>query len=253
MNTESIYSKAAERLSHGLSLAGIEALEAHLSSSARAYVFAGAVRDALISTLNNCDLTPKDFDFGIGGLTRAEFDQLGMHVRGVKNRYGGYKIGKVQGSCFELWRLEETIGVVLNKKKPTINNVLRSFILDVNSVGFDFKQRRILDSGCLLALRRRQIGLVTDTLFHNEENFAARAILLALRLSFSISGILQQFIRNFFDSNAFAYEVCKLPDSWILSWRSQTINKGNLLTMDSASLLQVIHEVSLSHAPSNLV
>lgn len=239
-----LYSEASLRLLENIGIFNSDSLSTLIPSTATAYVFAGAVRDALWSVLHRRKLIPKDYDIGIGGLTESEFINLGLKIKGEPNRYGGYKVRSSIGPTFELWRLECTVGVVLNHEKANVENVLRSFILDVNAIGFDLKNKIMIDNGSLNALKKRQIDLVATPLFHNHSIFAARAILLALRLSFTLSLNLQGFIQEFFDRKAFAYELEKLANTWSRQAISETVTKQDLSNMATLDLLQTVHEVA---------
>src|SRR5690242_16948812 len=108
-SSDEVLRESRKRLLADISRSGIDAISDVLRpSDARAYLFAGAVRDALLSVSENVDLVPKDFDIGIRGLSRANFVHLAARFRGESNRYGGYRIRLLSGACVDLWRIEET-------------------------------------------------------------------------------------------------------------------------------------------------
>src|SRR5205814_1503737 len=85
---------ARDLLLNGLGGSGVTALtEAALLCNARPLLFAGAVRDAILTIEHRrAPSLPRDFDVGLLGLTRETFDGLLRELRAQPNRYGGYRL-----------------------------------------------------------------------------------------------------------------------------------------------------------------
>ena len=129
--SEQLYAKAQKLLRAEIRAAGLDVIIKNLHSGpGRPYVFAGAVRDALLSVIEKKRIVPKDFDIGIDGLTKAQFAKIGSQLKGQPNRYGGYRIRLRSRNVADIWRLEETIGIRLRHRSSSIENVLRSFVLE---------------------------------------------------------------------------------------------------------------------------
>src|SRR6266446_2329478 len=106
--TQQLYAKAQKRLRAEIRTAGLDIILKNLHSGpGRPYVFAGAVRDALLSVVERKRILPKDFDIGIDGLTKTEFNRIVSALKGRPNRYGGYRVRLRSGNVADIWRLEE--------------------------------------------------------------------------------------------------------------------------------------------------
>jgi len=175
-------------------MVGIRALEA------RPFLFAGAVRDALYTTLTGIVTRPRDYDIGISMICRDRFDAFASSLGAKRNRYGGYQFHACDGLNVDLWRIEDTVGVLANACKPTITNVLRTFVVDLNAIAYDPTDNVVFDQGCLEALRRREIGFVRVPLLHDHSNFAGRAVCLQSRFAFQLSRELRHFVAEWYDS-----------------------------------------------------
>jgi tRNA nucleotidyltransferase/poly(A) polymerase len=215
---ECIYSQAAVALCEFISASGASKIFRFASHhSARSFVCAGAVRDCLHSALTGKAAQPRDIDIGIQGLSNKAFACLGRMLRATKNVYGGYTARTAAGVDIDLWRLEDTIGTKEHCRPSTVENVLRSFILDVNAVAFEPATGRFCDLGALQALRRKRIDFVSCALLHSESKFAARAAVLASRLSFHLSGDVSLFVTNRLKEDAVRYELSKSYSAGIVS------------------------------------
>jgi hypothetical protein len=246
MATQHVKAATRKMLLSKIAASGLNSVieDLHQSDRAEAFLCAGAVRDAFLSVLANTHLHPKDFDVGLGGLTKREFQQISSRLGAKPNRYGGIRIALKSGISADLWRLEDTVGIRLNNSSPDIEHVLRSFVLDVNAVAFNLRTQRFVDCGAVSSLKHRTIDLVPDALLHDRATFAARAILLALRFSFQLSRRLQNFTLSHFDAKVFRYELGKLPRAW--SGPGGSTHRKDLISASAPELLTMICQSSRS-------
>jgi hypothetical protein len=171
-----------------------QALSEFFRCGAQIYVVAGSLRDAIAMHYEGeGDTTPRDFDVVIGRLCRREFDAV-LQSFGRRNRHGGYLLPAEGAPNWDVWRLEETIGLRKTGAPCSIENVLRTFNLDCNAVAMDLKTGMVLDGGAIKAVRQRQVDFVYRALRHSEDTFAAKALLLNLRLKYDMSAELSQFV-----------------------------------------------------------
>ena len=199
------------RLWHTKGAVVISRAESH---GAHPMLFAGAVRDAFRACSESATYSPRDFDIGIHGMPRALFDQLLQRLGGQQNRYGGYLLSDQPGeglieTRLDVWRLEETCGLQLLGVPYTVENTLRSFILDLNAVAFDPHSAVFYDLGSQLSLQRKRVDFVDRPLIHSHTSFSARAIVLADRFGFSLTPRLQRFADSHYDEVLTAREYRK--------------------------------------------
>ncbi len=192
-----------------------QALNEFSRCGAEIYVVAGALRDAIVMQYEGEDgKTPRDFDIVIGRLCREEFDAV-LQTFGRRNRHGGYLLSAEGAPNWDVWRLEETIGLRKTGAPCSIENVLRTFNLDCNAVAIDLRTGLILDGGAIEAVRHRRIGFVYRAIRHSEDTFAAKALLLDLRLKCGISAELNRFVTDHLHLPTLAYEARKVFPNFV--------------------------------------
>lgn len=199
-------------------------------------LFAGAVRDALYSALTGMSTVPRDYDVGVAGMSRSGFDVFCRTLGAEPNRYGGYQCYASDRLNIDLWRIEETVGILAHACRPTVCNVLRTFIFDLNAIAYDPTSGAIHDYGCLTALRRRQIGFVRSALLHDHSDFAGRAISLRLRFAFKMSPALRSFVAQWCDSKETERQLAKVAFRYS-SGRSSPDQKTSTADLPGASSL----------------
>jgi hypothetical protein len=171
-------------------------------------VFAGAVRDAILTIETGATFKPRDFDIGIVGMNRAAFRSAFMH-QGAANRHGGFRLER-RGICVDAWRVEDTVGIRALRVPCTVTNILRSFVLSLNAVAFDPQSGRFFDEGCLDAVKSREVRLVERPLLHDEDTFSAKALISEVRFNFTVNPLLRNFTKAFLSRNALAHEAAKM-------------------------------------------
>jgi hypothetical protein len=192
-----------------------QALDEFFRLGAQIYVVAGALRDVIaMHSEGEGDKTPRDFDIVIGRLCREEFDEV-LQSLGLRNRHGGYFLPAEGSPNWDVWRLEETIGLRKTGAPCSIQNVLRTFNLDCNATAMDLRTGLVLDGGAIEAVRRRQVDFVHRAIRHSEDTFAAKALLLNLRLKYAISGELDRFVTAHLHLPTLAYEAQKIFPNFV--------------------------------------
>lgn len=186
-----------------------QVLHEFLRAKAQVYVVAGALRDAIACDLGYRQLAARDFDIAIANIGRELFDEV-LQSFGQQNRHGGYVLSRPGNPNWDVWRLEESIGLKKTGAGCSLETVLRTFNLDSNAVALDLRTGLLLDAGVVNAVRRRQVGFVEGAIPHSHETFAAKALLLSLRLSYSLSGEMNSFIAQHLENSSLLHEARKV-------------------------------------------
>jgi hypothetical protein len=209
-STADVYRAAAQLLGRWIVRDGIASLlEDIRSSGGQPYLLAGAVRDAIRAVALSKECSPKDYDIGVASLDHGALRELGRRFDSRLNRSGGHQILLGNGVIVDLWNLSESAGVKVNHCRPSVRNVLRTFVLDVNAVAFDDSRCEIFDLGCLAALRSRRIGILRSALLHSHSNFAARAMVLKSRLDLELTSDLKEFVVAFANRDEVRHQFSK--------------------------------------------
>lgn len=181
-----------------------------LSRGAKVTIFAGAVRDTILTDeFGLTSVEPRDWDMGIAGIPRREFDGLLCEVGGLKNRYGGFKLLSRGCQSWELWRQEDTIGLRKTKSSFSLRNLLRSFVLKCNAIAFDLDKGLFHDHGALRSIARREVSILDDAIMHDWEVFAAKALTLTFRRPFNLDTQMERFVFTYLKHKAVVHEIRK--------------------------------------------
>jgi hypothetical protein len=176
----------------------------------RVYVFAGAVRDVLTwQEHGGKPCLPRDLDVGVSGLPKVDFDQIMTEAGAIANRFGGYRWKLQNSPPWDVWRLEDTIGLRLTRTRFSLENVLRSFVLDCNALAFDIDTGEFLHLGGLESIRHKRVDIARHAILHSQATFAAKALMLELKHSQSLSPALMVFVKHHLDRNALLHEAQK--------------------------------------------
>jgi hypothetical protein len=202
-----------------------QALDDFFRCGGQIYVVAGALRDAIIMHYEgDRGQTPRDFDIVISGIRRREFDMV-LHAFGECNRHGGYVLAADGSPNWDVWRLEETIGLRKTGASCSIENMLRTFNLDCNAIAMDLKTGLVVDGGAIKAVQDRQLDFVCGAIRHSDDTFAAKAILLDLRLKFALSGELKRFVTAHLHPTTLVYEAQKVLPNFTTLTDEPTTNE----------------------------
>ncbi|HEY6252373.1 MAG TPA: hypothetical protein VI685_20655 [Candidatus Angelobacter sp.] len=186
-----------------------QALQQFFQDGARIYVLAGALRDAIAQDLGQQQSTPRDFDIAVGNVKREAFDEV-LQSFGMLNRHGGYMLSAPGAPNWDVWRLEESIGLRKTGARCSLETVLRTFNLDCNAIAMDLSTGLFLDAGAIEAIRRRRVNFAESALHHSHGTFAAKALLLDLRLGYRLSPEMRSFVRRWLESDSLLHEARKV-------------------------------------------
>jgi len=185
-----------------------DALHQLLRSGAEIYIVAGALRDAIAVDLGLCQGEPRDFDITVSNVQRAELDEV-LGSFGELNRHGGYVLHSTGAPSWDIWRLEESIGLKKTGTPCSLHAVLRTFNLDCNAIAMDLRTGLFFDCGAVSAVRHHRVGFVEDVIHHSHETFAAKALLLNLRLNYTLAPDLESFVAQYLEPASLLHEARK--------------------------------------------
>jgi hypothetical protein len=190
-----------------------EALHEFFRHGAHIFILAGALRDAIAAYYEGEGAgDPRDFDIAVANISREIFDEV-LSALGKRNRHGGYVLSILGTPNWDVWRLEETIGLKKTGASCSLENVLRSFNLNCNAIALDIRTGLFLDAGAIDAIRHQRLGFAEDAIRHSTDTFAAKALLLHLRLGYYLTEDMQRFIAANLHSHSLLYETAKVfPD-----------------------------------------
>lgn len=187
-----------------------EALDEFFKHGASIFVVAGAVRDAIAAQYEGDGPgDPRDLDIAVANISRGLFDEVLMGL-GRRNRHGGYVLSRPGSSDWDVWRLEETIGLKKTGSPRSLENMLRSFNLNCNAIALDLRTGLFLDGGAIEAIRRKRLGFAEDVIRHSSDTFAAKAVLLELRLKYDLTDAMRHLIAAHLQPGSLVYETAKV-------------------------------------------
>jgi hypothetical protein len=196
-----------------------EALYEFFKHGANIFIMAGALRDAITAYYGEGAGNPRDFDITVANVSREVFDDV-LSGLGKRNRHGGYVLSRQGNPDWDVWRLEETIGLRKTGAPRSLENTLRSFNLNCNAIALDVRTGLFLDAGAIEAIRYKRLGFADNAIRHSIDTFAAKALLLRLRLKYQLTDEMQRFIATNLYLPTLLYEAAKVfPGSAVLPFR----------------------------------
>ena len=201
-----------------------EALYEFFKHGAQVFIVAGALRDAIAAYYEGEGPgDPRDFDIAVAGISRELFDEV-LTGFGQRNRHGGYILSRPGSPDWDVWRLEETIGLKKTGAPRSLENMLRSFNLNCNAIALDVRTGLFLDAGAIAAIRHKRLGFADDVIHHSADTFAAKALLLHLRLNYQLTDEMRAFVAANLQPGSLLHETSKVfPGAPVLS--SLTLSK----------------------------
>jgi hypothetical protein len=184
-------------------------LEEFLKRDAKIFVFAGAIRDAIALLYEGRGANaPRDFDIGIAGISRRDFHDV-LAAFGLRNRHGGFVLRDHDLPAWDVWRLEDSIGLRKTGNTFSLETVLKSFNLNCNAIALDIKTGMFIDAGAIESIRRMRVGFVEGAICHSHATFAAKALLVQLRFGYSMSVRMERFIDRHLEESTLLHESLK--------------------------------------------
>jgi hypothetical protein len=194
-----------------------DALYEFFKHGASIFIVAGALRDAIAAQYEGEGPgDPRDFDIAIANISREVFDDVLMDL-GRRNRHGGYVLSRVGSPDWDVWRLEESIGLKKTGSSRSLENMLRSFNMNCNAIALDVRTGLFLDAGAINAIRHKRLGFAEDAIRHSVDTFAAKAVLLHLRLNYQLTDEMRHFVAANLQPGSLLYETAKIfPSAAVL-------------------------------------
>jgi len=187
-----------------------EALYQFFKHGAHIFIVAGALRDAIAAQYEGEGPgDPRDFDIAVANVSRELFDEVLMDL-GRRNRHGGYVLSRPGLPDWDVWRLEETIGLKKTGSPRSLENMLRSFNLNCNAIALDVRTGLFLDGGAIEAIRHKCLGFAEDAIRHSQDTFAAKALLLQVRLNYRLTDEMRHFVAANLQPASLLYETAKV-------------------------------------------
>jgi len=187
-----------------------DALYEFFKHGAQVFIVAGALRDAIAAYYEGEGPgDPRDFDIAVAGISRELFDEVLMDF-GRRNRHGGYILSRPGSPDWDVWRLEETIGLKKTGAPRSLENMLRSFNLNCNAIALDVRTGLFLDAGAIDAIRHKRLGFAEDVICHSADTFAAKALLLHLRLNYQLTDEMRVFVAANLQPGSLLHETSKV-------------------------------------------
>jgi hypothetical protein len=187
-----------------------DALYEFFKHGASIFVVAGALRDAIAAQYESEGPgDPRDFDIAVANISRGLFDEVLMDL-GRRNRHGGYVLSRPGSPDWDVWRLEETIGLKKTGSPRSLENMLRSFNMNCNAIALDVRTGLFLDGGAIEAIRHKRLGFAEDAIRHSADTFAAKAVLLHLRLNYQLTDEMRHFVAANLQPGSLLYETAKV-------------------------------------------
>jgi hypothetical protein len=173
------------------------------STSSRAVVFGGWVRDRLISLHCGRSILPRDIDLVVHGLDARQLRQL-LPANSRENIFGGLNVPTAT-TQLDIWPLDRTHMIVRRRLPIQFDTLPRTTVFRINSIVFYpkelFADPELSDAGCFDAIATRVVD------FQSREVplplvQVARALMYATKLQFDLADEVAAFIR----------QVCVGPD-----------------------------------------
>lgn len=185
-----------------------DALEEFLRCGAEVYVVAGAIRDALSIDSRRSYENARDFDIAVAGVRREFFAEV-LQSYGMKNRHGGYVLSVPESPNWDVWRLEDSIGLQKTGTAYSLEAVLRTFNLDCNAIAMNLRSGLFLDTGAVAAVHGGSVSFAEGVIHHSHSTFAAKALMLNLRLNYKLSSKMNRFIARHLENDSLLHEALK--------------------------------------------
>lgn len=201
---ETLLTVAARKLSRHLQESSARATLDAISryNPRHVYLLGGAPRDTLASLMFSSDYPIADFDIVVDVDGDALLSDLRHRFFALPTSLGGIRIGSVNGGHpQDVWILSDSPLLRCHGLEPSIDNLVRTALFDINSVAYDICcSRMIVSQHCADAFRSGRIGFLPHTLTRavpsERRNVAVRALLLAVKMHLRLGKDVRTVIRD---------------------------------------------------------
>lgn len=180
--------------------------------NANVYLFGGAVRDYLDNNFNNI----RDFDFVVDFKDCNDTIEtyINTGIRYKKNRFNGYKL-ILQDISIDIWEMKETWAFKEKLLYPSVDNLLKSVFLNIDSVVYSMNEHYYIDS-CDAKYRKiiknRMLDVVLTETPQIELNLL-RAMVLREKYRLDFSNNLKKIFMKCMNFDEFPNKLVKLQDA----------------------------------------
>ncbi|MFC1989729.1 hypothetical protein ACFLVW_04130 [Chloroflexota bacterium] len=171
----------------------LKKLISQINNHAEIFVFGGWCRDKIHIHKHGAVIASSDIDLIIDGVI-----PVSVLNEAIRNHFGGFRLNLESTSQFvDFWPLNQTYAFREGFFAPSINNLLRSTVFDINSILFDIQNDRIINGLALDAIARRNISFnCIKYLDAFAELQAFRALYLANKLNYSLGEDVLHFVER---------------------------------------------------------
>jgi len=178
------------------------------------YIMGGLLRNLLVEELRGLPINNADIDLVVNGANSSS--ELRESVRDYcirQNEFGGAKCQiSRSGVIFDVWRIEDHVGMSSTAKPHTVEQLLKHNLLDVDAVLLDAQTEYLYDYGCVAAIQRGRVSLLGPEGISKE--FAAAQVahitLIAFKTGFQLADDALQFIRDVCERTNARSEVLRI-------------------------------------------
>lgn len=181
----------------------------HIEINTDIYIFGGWCRDRLHEYKYHTSVNRSDIDLVING----ELDNS-LFKDALRNHFGGFRLElPQQGRLIDFWTLEQTYAFRKDLLKPTVENLLKSTVFDVNSVLFNINSFKLINGLAIQAIDNQQLGFNCKGYLNDFPDLQAyRALFIARKLNYRLEPGIVSFVSSIFRNcsfDEFVRAVCK--------------------------------------------
>lgn len=172
-------------------------LRDRLPASARILVVGGSLRNLLIEVLHGLAPVTRDIDIFVEGLdsgfplgSRLRDQQIEQtDLKGVRWHPRGSDL------AYDIGVLADFLVIRHGHLAPTPENLLVGIDFSMNAILYDPRRRRLLEKGCIAAIRERMIDF-NSRIIPDKRLMAYRILLMGHKTGFIFSEPVFQYVRN---------------------------------------------------------
>jgi hypothetical protein len=178
------------------------------------YMMGGVLRDLLLQEFKGIKVSNADVDLVVNGAdSSSELCDKLRHYCLRQNDFGGAKCQvSPSGVIFDVWRIEDHVGMSSAPEPHTIEQLLRHNLLNVDAALIDLQTGYLYDFGCIAAIHQAKIALVGQAGISRRfaAAQAAHIILIAFKTGFALSIEALEFVREACDNAQGVSDVMRI-------------------------------------------
>lgn len=180
-------------------------------NSANVYLFGGAVRNYLDNDFGNV----RDLDFVIEFKNVEDTIEkyIGKNIKYKKNQFNGYKFS-LKGICIDMWELKDTWAFKEGKIQPSVQNLLDSVFLNIDSVVYSMNEQDYVNE-CNCKYKEIIQNQVLDVVMEDNpcvELNLLRALVLREKYRLIFSDELKRIFHHYEEKSGFFNELIQLQN-----------------------------------------